>query len=109
MFGLNRKVPSISAEQLNDLIDKNEKITIIDVRTPQEISRGKIENSINIPLDQIQNAGNILKDKNAPMYVYCLSGSRSAAAVERLINMGYINAINVTSGLLAWRIKYPLV
>ncbi len=109
MFGFNKNVPTISADELMDLVNRKEKITIVDVRMPQEISRGKIENSINIPLDQIQNAQDYLKDKNARLYVYCLSGSRSAIAVDQLSKMGYSNAVNIANGLLAWRMKYPLV
>jgi len=109
MFGMNKSVPTISADDLKNLIDSKEEITIVDVRTPQELSRGMIEGSINIPLDQIQDAEKFLKDNNAKLYVYCLSGSRSIVAVDQLIKMGYKNSVHVESGLLAWRIKYPLV
>ncbi len=55
-----------------------------------------------------ENAEKILKDKKQTIYIYCLSGSRSIQATESLRKMGYENAFNVKSGLLAWRAKrYP--
>ncbi|MDO8269603.1 MAG: rhodanese-like domain-containing protein [Candidatus Levybacteria bacterium] len=109
MFGIGVKVPEISVDELKKLIDNGQKITILDVRTELEVSRGKILNSINIPLDRIQKTEELVPDKNSEIYVYCLSGSRSAIAVDQLIKMGYQNTHNVASGLLAWRAKkFPL-
>lgn len=109
MFGMGVKVPEISVDELKKLIDNGGQITILDVRTEAEVSRGKIENSINIPLDRLQQVVGLISDKNSEIYVYCLSGSRSAIAVDQLIKMGYQKVHSVASGLLAWRAnKFPL-
>ncbi len=102
---------NINAEDLKKKIDSGEKITIIDVRTPMEFSRGKIENSLNIPLDFFESEiERKVKDKNTEVYLYCLSGSRSVIAAQIMERKGYKNVFNVISGLLAWRSKsYPLV
>lgn len=102
---------NIQAEDLKRKIDSGEKIIIIDVRTPMEVTRGKIEGSINIPLDFIDSEieGKV-KDKNSEVYLYCLSGSRSIMAAQIMERKGYKNVFNVLSGLLAWRAKgYLLV
>lgn len=111
MFGLGPKVPSVSAEELKSEIDNKKDFSIIDVRTPGEFEKTRIEGSINIPLDQIDtDIEKYIKNKNQTIYAYCLSGSRSVHAVDMLIKLGYINTFDVTSGLLAWRAKqYPLV
>ncbi|MEG0156379.1 MAG: rhodanese-like domain-containing protein [Anaerovoracaceae bacterium] len=63
---------------------------IVDVRTPQEFTAGHIPDSINIPLDTLDKAvGEGRLDKAAPLFVYCLSGARSAQAVKYLSNQGY--------------------
>lgn len=103
MIGFGANIESITANSLKSLIDNSEKIVILDVRTEQEVSRGKIEGSINIPLDQIDTAEKILTDKNANIYVYCLSGSRSIAAAKKLQKMGYQKVYNLQNGLLSWR------
>lgn len=110
MFGLNSKVNEVSVEEIKKMMEKGDKLTIIDVRTEPEFERGRIEGSINIPLDKIDTATNKIADKNSNVYVYCLSGSRSAMAAGSLVKMGYKNTYNIKSGLLAWRAKqYPLL
>lgn len=102
---------NVQVDVLKKKIDAAEKIIIIDVRTPMEVSRGKIENSVNIPLDFFESEiERKVKDKNAEVYLYCLSGSRSIIAAQIMERKGYKNVFNVLSGLLAWRAKnYPLV
>jgi rhodanese-related sulfurtransferase len=102
---------NISVEDLKQRIDSGEKITLIDVRTPQELTRGKIDGAINIPLDFFESEiENKVKDKNTNVYLYCLSGSRSIMATQIMERKGYKNVFNVLSGLLAWRAKgYPQV
>lgn len=102
---------NIQVDELKRKIDSGEKITIIDVRTPMEVTRGKIENSLNLPLDFFESEiERKVKDKNSEVYLYCLSGSRSIMAAQIMEQKGYKNVFNVLSGLLAWRSKgYPLV
>lgn len=102
---------NISVEELKQIIDFGEKITLIDVRTPQELTRGKINGAINIPLDFLESEiENKVKDKNTNVYLYCLSGARSLIAEQIMERKGYKNVFNVLSGLLAWRAKgYPQV
>jgi len=98
------KVLPVSAEEVKSAIEAGEDIVLLDVRTPEEYSRGKIEKSINIPLDEIAaTALDKLPDKSKNIYVYCLSGSRSMMAAEELVNLGYEHVYNIESGLLAWR------
>lgn len=102
---------NISVEELKQIIDFGEKITLIDVRTPQELTRGEINGAINIPLDFLESEiENKVKDKNTNVYLYCLSGARSLIAEQIMERKGYKNVFNVLSGLLAWRAKgYPQV
>lgn len=69
--------------------DKNS--VLLDVRTREEYASGHIPGSINIPLDELA-AIDIQKDKK--LYVYCLSGGRSASACSFLKKQGY-NAENI--------------
>lgn len=110
MFGLNTNVPEITVEELKKLLASNEKYTLVDVRTADEYSRGKIRGSINVPLDDLASKiESIIPDKSAKIYVYCLSGSRSLNASHILQKLGYKNICNVKSGLLAWQMhQYPM-
>lgn len=86
-------------------------VSILDVRTPAEYSKGCIKGSINIPVDEIaEKIEGFISDKNRTVYLYCLSGSRSQMATDILASLGYINAFSMTNGLLMWRFKkYELV
>lgn len=65
-------------------LEKEKNAVLLDVRTPQEYKEGHIPDSRNIPLDQIHKAKGIVKDKGAPVYVYCHSGGRSRMAAAEL-------------------------
>ena len=66
---------------------------IIDVRSKGEYQAGHIKNSINIPLDSLQNQlSKIRKDK--PVITCCASGMRSASAKSMLKAAGYPEVYN---------------
>lgn len=69
--------------------------SIVDVRSPQEFKYGKVEGSINIPLDKL-NSTNIkkLKKLNKPIVVCCASGMRSASAKGTLLQNGISEVYN---------------
>lgn len=102
---------NVSAQQMKEKIDLGGSIFIIDVRTPMELARGKIEGSMNIPLDIFEEeVEKKIPDKNSEVYLYCLSGSRSSMAAQIMDNLGYKNVFSLTSGLLSWRANnFPLV
>ena len=80
---------------------------LLDVRTPPEYERAHIEGSMNVPLDVVeQDIRSKIPDMSMKIYVYCLSGSRSAYAVDLMIQMGYSNVYDMQYGLLGWRAKY---
>lgn len=80
---------------------KAEGATLLDVRTPNEFQSGHIRGAINIPVNAIQTAEKKLKDKTAPIYVYCQSGARSGSACHTLQSMGYTNAVNI-GGIMSY-------
>lgn len=104
-------VPKISAADVKQALDEKQKVTILDVRTPQEYANAKIAGSINLPVDQVtQKVSSIIPDKQQTVYVYCLSGSRSVQAVAAMKRLGYSHVYDMQSGLLAWRVKkFPLI
>lgn len=96
----------ITAAEVKDALDKNEQAVILDVRSSEEVARGKIDRSIHLPMNEIQeNINSVIPDKNTKIIVYCLSGSRSFIAAEILENLGYKNIYDMQNGLLAWRSK----
>ena len=71
----------ITASQVKERLDKGDKITVIDVRTPDEYAAGHIPGSLLIPFDEIKvKSDQLPQDKNTEIVVYCRSGRRSAIA-----------------------------
>lgn len=77
---------------------------IVDVRTLEEIKRGVIEKAIHLDvmetedfIDQITNW-----DKDKKYFLYCQSGSRSAAACNLMKELGFKYTYNLQGGILNW-------
>lgn len=66
---------------------KNKK-TIIDVRTPAEFMGGNVAGSINIPLNEVQQRIEEIKQMQQPLILCCASGNRSGQAVSYLQSIG---------------------
>ncbi len=69
---------------------------VIDVREPFEFGLGHIANAINVPSESLMNGAPELNgiSKDAPIIVYCKTGSRSGLAIQIFKSMGFTNLIN---------------
>ncbi len=82
-------------------IEENPQILLVDVRTPEEYQKGHIPGAMNIPVETPQLITEKIPDKNATVFVYCLSGHRSQRACELFADMGYGNLTDI-GGILFW-------
>lgn len=96
---------SISIEEFKQAIKSDSSLVILDVRTSEELEGhlGKIENIINLPLQQLKEKIHELdKFKGKNIAVICLSGYRSSIAAGILKENGF-NAKSVDGGMQAYR------
>lgn len=79
-------------------------ITLVDVRTPEEYAGGHIPGAINISFSSEQ-FGTLINalPKGKSVYLYCLSGARSASAAAVFGEKGFTRIYDLEGGLLAWR------
>lgn len=89
---------ALSITEAKNLIEENKELIIIDVRTEQEYNQGHIEDSINIPLDKIQNEEFNTEDD---YLLYCRSDGRSRFAQKILKSKGF-NSKFIIGGYLEW-------
>lgn len=75
---------------------------LLDVRTPEEIDAGRIENSQSIVFDDSFDK-KLERLQHKPLFVYCASGKRSAKAAKILRDKGYKNVFELEGGINAWR------
>ncbi len=79
------------------MADKS-KITLIDVRTPEEASLGSIDGAVNIPLDELRDRIDEIP-KYQPIYLFCGVGLRGYLASNILRDNGYADVYNLIGGL----------
>lgn len=92
MFDAIKNLFSTEKIDFTELVKKG--AIVLDVRSKGEFAGGHIKNSVNIPVDQLQNNLSKLKDKNKPIITCCASGMRSASARSILLNNGYTEVYN---------------
>jgi phage shock protein E len=72
------------------------KTIIVDVREPFEYMTGHVNGALNIsPSDLMAGAKKLANvDKDAPLVLYCRTGSRSNVGIQILRGLGYTNLTN---------------
>lgn len=93
----------MAVQEVKTLLNEGENLNIIDVREVDEVSKGKILGSVNIPLGLVEFRMHEL-DKGKQYIMVCRSGARSGRATQFLEEHGF-NVINMTGGMLAWEGK----
>ncbi|MCS7243676.1 MAG: MBL fold metallo-hydrolase [Candidatus Calescibacterium sp.] len=110
----------ISPGQLYEKILRDEKVTVIDLRSPEKFKAQKIEGKNNFTIfnmyyAQMLDSGDIDKDmtnyieknfpnmfsKNEELYVVCDQGGTSEIFTRNLVKLGY-NAYNIEGGMQNW-------
>lgn len=105
LFAACNSVVSQDAQKITEFDSKkNADVVLIDVRTPEEFSDGRLPNAKNINIydkdfkDRFSGF-----DKKETLYVYCRSGRRSLTAQNTLRQMGFLKVINLEGGFMAWK------
>lgn len=77
---------------------------LLDVREDDEWAAGHAEGALHVPMsDFVARFGEVTEvlPDDAPAYVVCKVGGRSAQVTQYLVQQG-VNAVNVDGGMLAW-------
>lgn len=106
MFGLFTKHPPIHQEDINSWpkLSTTPGIRLVDVRSPQEYRQvGHLPQAINYPLEELSSRYSVwFPELDAPICLYCLSGSRSHHAAKWLAKRGYTQIIDL-GAISDWR------
>lgn len=80
------------------------RLTLIDIREPDEVQTGSIPGARTIPRGVLE--GNIeaqVPDRSTPVVLYCSGGHRSILAAASLAAMGYDNVSSMEGGFERWK------
>ena len=100
--GGTKSYRQISMAEAIAMMEEKSDYIILDVRTASEFDGGHIPGAINIPNESIgTDAIPQLPGKDQLILVYCLSGTRSKQASEKLVKLGYTNIVEF-GGIIDW-------
>ena len=95
---------NLSAIEFAEKINELPTATILDVRTSEEFSKGHLNNANNFDWNGNKFDEQIAPlDKSKPVFVYCLSGGRSASAANKMRSDGYKQVYELDGGIMKWR------
>ncbi|WP_042273087.1 rhodanese-like domain-containing protein [[Clostridium] dakarense] len=96
---------NIGRNELKKIIENNDDIFLLDIRTKEEYEEGNIETSVNIPLhDLLYDIDDIEEYKDKKVIVYCRSGHRSITACNLLSMSGFTDLYNLEKGIIDYKL-----
>ena len=97
---------NIDDNKLKDLMKDKENTILIDVRSEEEYEEKNIEDSINIPLNNLlYSIDDIEEYKDKYVIIYCSSGHRSITACNLLSMEGFNKIYNLEKGIIGYDFK----
>jgi len=91
---------SIDAKQALHLLESDDNVSLLDVRTIEEYKEGHLRDSTLIPVQTLsKNLGMLKQDKNKKILIYCRTGSRSIVA-SRILKENGFTPVNVKGGVM---------
>ena len=98
-----QKVIQKNSTELSQILEKDKKIVILDVRTPEEFAAGHLKGAINIDIRQQDFYYKIEKlNKKLTYFVYCRTNHRSGNAIEYMKQKGFVTLYQMMDGFPGW-------
>ncbi len=88
----------------------NQGALVIDLRSKEAHEAGHLGEARHIPAAEIDAQAETLKRwREKPILLYCETGQEGAAAVRKLVKLGFTNVANLEGGVAGWlRENMPL-
>jgi monothiol glutaredoxin len=93
-------VGQLTTRELKERLDAGEKFLFLDVRTPEERERARIEGARLLDAALAREIESM--DRDTVLVLHCHHGGRSQAAAEHFAALGFRRVYNVVGGIDAW-------
>ena len=98
-----QKKIEVNSKQASTLLQKDKKLVVLDVRTPEEFNEGHIKGAVNIDIRQPDAFSKIDKlNRKATYIVHCRTNHRSGIAVDHMMQSGFKNVYQMMDGFPGW-------
>ena len=102
---------NIDARTLRDMLDRGERVTVLDVRKEEDHAEWSIPGSVNVDAYEALNAGDeramegLELPEGAPVVTVCNRGRASAVAADQLRRQGH-EVLSLEGGMKAWSLAW---
>jgi rhodanese-related sulfurtransferase len=102
---------NIEAMTLRDMLERGERVTVVDVRKGEDHAEWSIPGSVHVDANDALNSGDeramegLELPEGAPVVTVCGRGRSSAVAAEQLRRQGY-EALSLEGGMKAWSLVW---
>jgi hydroxyacylglutathione hydrolase len=97
----SHRVETVTVQDLCQLLDRDEDVWILDVRSDAEVAQNEIPVAHHIHITQLpERLDEVPGDR--PVYIFCGSGLRSMIGASLLRRAGWENLTVVLGGLAGW-------
>lgn len=99
-----RHTPSLSAQEVKQLLDQNEDVVVVDVRRFDEYNTMSIPTGISVPgAELVLRLPELAPNPKTKVIVNCAGRTRSIIGTQSLINAGIPNEVNaLRNGTIGW-------
>jgi molybdopterin/thiamine biosynthesis adenylyltransferase/rhodanese-related sulfurtransferase len=99
-----REVKELSPHEVKELLERDGRHVVLDVREREEYREGHLERAVSLPRGFLEiKIESTVPDKSTPIIAYCAGGVRSLLAAKAMKEMGYQNVVSMSGGYTAWK------
>ncbi len=104
MSEARKEVKELSVQEVKDLLGKNGKHLLLDVREKEEFREGHLAEAVSLPRGFLEiKVETTVPDQSTPVIAYCAGGVRSLLAAKAMKEMGYKEVFSMSGGYTAWK------
>ena len=99
-------IKKVNVHTARDLLYQENRVVILDVRTPEEYGLGHIQGALNVNVMDEEFANEIAKlGRNQTYIVHCAAnakGGRTDKSLKIMKNLGFNNLLDMSGGISKW-------
>jgi sulfur-carrier protein adenylyltransferase/sulfurtransferase len=104
---IKEQIKEVDPREVHDQLENGNgnRPVLVDVREQHEFEEGHIPGAVHVPRGHLETRiEGAVRDRSAPVVLYCASGNRSAFAADTLQRgLGYEDVSSMTGGITLWK------